>query len=235
MADAAIEELISQAAPVRDQDLDRPSVRHASHAVILEHTRSNPAIGAPPESSRPRRRKRLVAATGIAVLGAGIGTAAAQELLPSAHTGEHAEPLGETPTGGEWIRLDAPDALDVLVDLAAPIPLPPGTNPQDVVSTLLTDEPTEMTDHGIQASIAWTSAACAWPRYWLDAQARGDNNAMDNAQTVLDTAPTWEWITTADGGGIADALQATADDLRQGDTTHLEQQLEHNCPPTMGE
>jgi hypothetical protein len=41
------------------------------------------------------------------------------------------------------------------------------------------------------------AAACAWPSYWLDAEARGDADAMAEAQAALDDAPTWPWITVA--------------------------------------
>lgn len=227
MAEASIEELVSPAASVRDDDLDTLSVREAAYAVIVEHTRTKATR---PSSSR--RRKRLAAAAGVVVLGAGLGTAAAQELRPPAHTGRHAEPEGETQAGGEWIRLDAPDTLDVVLALTAPIPLPPGTDRREVVEYLVTDEPTEMTDHGVRGTVAWVAAACAWPRYWLDAQERGDTIAMANAQAVLDAAPTWEWITADDGGGIAESLRATADGLRRGDTTHANWVFENNCSAT---
>ncbi|MGH3936921.1 MAG: hypothetical protein ACRDS1_18375 [Pseudonocardiaceae bacterium] len=244
MGDTTIDELMSRAAPLRDRDLDRPAVRDAAYAVVSELARRDAAVDAPrknPGIDKPtrkqslaHRRKKLVAGAAVAVLAIGTGTAAAQELL-SARTGRQAPPMGETPTGGEWIRLDAPDAVAVLVELAEPIPVPPGTDAHQLVATLLTDEPTEITDHGAQGSIAWTAAACTWPRYWLGAKERGDPAAMAAAQRVLDAAPTWQWITASDGGGVADALQATADAVRQGNTTSVKRQLADNCAPTSPE
>jgi hypothetical protein len=187
-----------------------------------------PVSEAPTATRRRTRRVRPLVAAIVAVLAVGVSTAAATAIV-KARTGRQAEPAGETRTGGEWIRLDAPDAPEVLAELARPIPLPPGTDVGEFVSHFLADQPTEATDEGLQGLFAFRAAACEWPRYWLDARARGDLDAQADAQAVLDGAPEWTWITAGDGGSVADALRHLADDLRSGDTESAQQTLAANC------
>jgi hypothetical protein len=212
---------------VRDEVLDRPSVRAAARAVVEEITMTSTLT---PDTDtdlsdgrRPHRRVRPLVAAAIALVAVGVLTAAAVGII-KARTGDHVEPgaTTEDPGGGELIRLDAPDAPEVLVELARPIPVPPGTDLDEFVAPFLVEG--FQTDVALQSGFASRAATCEWPRYWLDAQARGDAEAQAEAQAVLDAVPTWPWITDDDGG-----FRRVADGLRAGDTAPALEMMEANC------
>lgn len=166
----------------------------------------------PRTTSRTTRRRRTFTALGIvAVLGTGAGVAAATGLF--ARTGQPGSGFGEE-DASEQIRVDAPDAPDVVRELGDEIPLPPGISFDDVIE--LPDEPTTQTELGLQSTLEF-EAGCQWATYWITSHETGNETAATDALTVLDAVPTWPATVATDGGGLVDMWQEIADAARAGD------------------
>jgi hypothetical protein len=148
-----------------------------------------------------------------------IDSEAWDELLQTArskiraHTGEFGTG-GEEGTG-ERIRLDAPDAPEVILELAEGIELPPGKTFDRLIENL-PEEPTEQTEEGIRSTLEF-EAGCIWTGYWLDAVEAGDTVAQDEALAVLEEIPTWPILNVTDGGGVVDAWNRNAELAAAGD------------------
>lgn len=129
---------------------------------------------------------------------------------------------------GEWIRLDAPDAPDVILELAEGIELPPGQTFDRMIENL-PDEPTEQTEDGIKSTLEF-EAGCIWTGYWLDAVEAGDTDARDEAVAVLEEIPSWPALNTSDGGGVTDAWRRNAELAAAGDVQGvLDNLYTNNC------
>lgn len=126
---------------------------------------------------------------------------------------------------GEWIRLDAPDAPDVILELAEGIELPPGQTFDRVIANL-PDEPTEQTEDGIKSTLEF-EAGCIWTGYWLDAVEANDTGAQDEAVAVLEEIPSWPALNASDGGGVTDAWRRNAELAAAGDVQGVLDNL--NC------
>jgi len=146
---------------------------------------------------RPRRTRRgrwlLAGAVGTAAL---LGGAAAATGV-FARTGR-VGPGGELGTG-ELIRTDAADAADVVAEIGAAIPLPPGGTWGALTEDLPSD-PTVESSLGLRSTLEF-HAACQWTGYWLEAEASGDRGASREALAVLRQVPTWPALNETDGGG----------------------------------
>lgn len=130
-----------------------------------------------------------------------------------ARTGEFG--TGGEEGSGEWIRLDAPDAPEVIFEMAEGIELPPGHTFDRVIQNL-PEEPSEQTEDGIMSMLEF-EAGCIWTGYWLDAVEAGDTAAQNRAQEVLDVIPTWPALNATDGGGVVDAWTRNAGLAAAGD------------------
>lgn len=142
-----------------------------------------------------------------------------QQLLQTAQSELRAR-TGESGVGGEegsgeWIRLDAPDAPEVILDLADGIELPPGQTFDRLLENL-PQEPTEQTVEGVTSMLEF-EAGCIWTGYWLNAVDSGDTEARDLALAVLDEIPTWPALNASDGGGVVDAWTRNAELAAAGD------------------
>lgn len=161
---------------------------------------------------RQTRRRRTFTALGVvAVLGTGAGVAAATDLF--ARTGQPGSGSGEE-DASEQIRVDAPDAPDVVRELGDEIPLPPGISFDDIIE--LPDEPTTQTELGLQSTLEF-EAGCQWTTYWIASHEAGDETSAATAQSVLDAVPNWPARVATDDGGVAEMWQNIADAARNGD------------------
>lgn len=158
------------------------------------------------------------------------------ELLQTARAEVEAR-TGESGTGGEegtgeWIRLDSPDAPEVILELAEGIELPPGHTFDRVIENL-PEEPTEQTEQGIRSMLEF-EAGCIWTGYWLNAVEADDTAARDQALAVLDEIPTWPALNATDGGGAADAWTRNAELAAEGDVQGvLDNLYTANCTDTV--
>lgn len=161
-----------------------------------------------------------------------VGAEAWQQLTAAAIFDLQAR-TGKFGTGGEegfgeWIRLDAPDAPDVILELAEGIELPPGQTFDRMIENL-PNEPTEQTEAGIKTTLEF-EAGCIWTGYWLDAVEAGDTDARDQAVGVLEEIPTWPALNTSDGGGVTDAWTRNAELAAAGDAQGvLDNLYTNNC------
>jgi hypothetical protein len=160
--------------------------------------------------------------------------AEAWEQLTAAAMSDLRARTGKFGTGGEeglgeWIRLDAPDAPDVILELAEGIELPPGQTFDRMIKNL-PDEPTEQTEGGIKSTLEF-EAGCIWTGYWLDAVEAGDTDARDEAVAVLEEIPSWPALNTSDGGGgVTDAWRRNAELAAAGDVQGvLDNLYTNNC------
>jgi hypothetical protein len=159
--------------------------------------------------------------------------AEAWEQLTAAAMSDLRARTGKFGTGGEegfgeLIRLDAPDAPDVILELAEGIELPPGQTFDRMIENL-PDEPTEQTEAGIKATLEF-EAGCIWTGYWLDAVEAGDTDARDEAVAVLEEIPSWPALNTSDGGGVTDAWTRNAELAAAGDVQGvLDNLYTNNC------
>jgi len=145
---------------------------------------------------------------------------------------------GEFGTGGEegfgeWIRLDAPDAPQVILEMSEGIELPPGQTFDRWIENL-PDEPTSQTEDGIMSSLEF-HAGCIWTGYWLEAVANKDTTAQAQAQAILDDIPTWPAMNASDGGGVIDAWRRNAELAAAGDVQGvLDNLYTNNCTDLRG-
>lgn len=129
---------------------------------------------------------------------------------------------------GENIRLDAPDAPDVILEMGASILLPPGGTFDRVIDNL-PSEPTQTSELGLMVNLEF-HAGCLWIGYWLDSVASGNDDARAAAQAVLDQIPTWPALNAADGGGAVDAWTRNAQLAAAGDVQGvLDNLYTNNC------
>lgn len=143
----------------------------------------------------------------------------------SARTGAFSPENGP---GDENIRLDAPDAPAVILELGASITLPPGGTFDRVIDNL-PNEPTQTSELGLMVNLEF-HAGCLWTGYWLDAVASGDTDGQAAAQAVLDQIPTWPALNAADGGGVVDAWTHNAQLAAAGDVQGvLDNLYTNNC------
>lgn len=145
-----------------------------------------------------RRRHALVALAVAVALGAGAtGAAAAGGFF--ARTGNFASGTGEDGTG-EIIDVGAADAMEVISQLDADIPLPPGGTWDDMAARF-TDDPSLMAESVLRSTMEW-NAACQWATNWLDAEAVDDRAAMAMAERTLQQIPSWPGMVAnnPDGG-----------------------------------
>jgi hypothetical protein len=157
----------------------------------------------------------------------------AWEQLTAAAVSDLQARTGKFGTGGEegfgeWIRLDAPDALEVILELAEGIKLPPRQTFDRMIENL-PDEPTEQTEDGIKSTLEF-EAGCIWTGYWLDAVEADDTDARDEAVAVLEEIPTWPALNASDGRGIIDAWTRNAELAAAGDVQGvLDNLYTNNC------
>jgi len=185
MAHDPLDEQIASADPICDNG---PEVRGALDA-LREEILDMPIT----TFTGPSRRKRaVIAVTVVAALGLGAGAAAADGFF--ARTGLFGSG-GEEGTG-ELIRLDAPDASEVIAEVGGDIALPAGGSFDDLTASM-SGEPTEMTESALRSTLEF-DAACQWTTSWLDAEAAGDTTTMAEAQATLDAVPTWPALVASD-------------------------------------
>lgn len=154
------------------------------------------------------------------------------ELLETARanvqgrTGEFG--IGDEGGSGEWLRLDSPEAPELILELAEGIELPPGGT-FDRVMENLPEEPTQQTEQGVRFRLEF-EAGCIWTGYWLDAVEAGDTDARDRALAVLYEIPTWPAFNASDGGGSVEAWTRNADLAAAGDVQGvLDNLYTNNC------
>jgi hypothetical protein len=129
---------------------------------------------------------------------------------------------------GEWIRLDLPDAPEVILELAQSIVLPPDASFKRLIDNL-PDEPTEMTEEGVKSMLEF-EAGCLWTGYWIDSTESGASDAQAEAQAVLDEIPSWPALNATDGGGVIDAWTRNAEFAAEGDVQGvLDNLYTNNC------
>jgi len=143
-----------------------------------------------------------------------------------ARTGEFG--IGGEEGFGEWIRLDAPDAPQMILELGEGIQLPPGHTFDRLIENL-PDEPTSQTEDGIMSTLEF-HAGCIWTGYWLEAVANKDTTAQAQAQAILDDIPTWPALNASDGSGVIDAWRRNAELAAAGDVQGvLDNLYTNNC------
>lgn len=193
-----------------------PRVPDASNPELiaaLEALRDR--IVATPRAVPTRRRRMLVAVGLAAVLLIGGATATMAHIL-SARTGEFgAAGMTENDTT-EWLRTDAPDFDQVVDELGAALPLPPGGDWVRAKQGLHSSGPSRIQVSGVEGQLAF-EATCQWAGYWLAGHARKDAGQMAAAQHVLEQTPNWRQIRAVDGGGIADSRRGLAAAASRGD------------------
>ncbi len=171
----------------------------------------------------------VIVATTAAVL---IGGTAAAAVLVDARTGTFGLGGRSEDGSGEFIRLDAPGAADIVDELGEDIPLPPGGNFERLKSTLLKPDPDgtgiQMSESGIVNTLSY-DAACQWTGYWLDGHERGDEQQKAAAQAMLDRIPSWPAIVSSDGGGVVEQLRRRAEGARANDPSQFMQDYQINC------
>jgi hypothetical protein len=152
---------------------------------------------------------------------------------PSTSVSEVRARTGRFGTGGEegfgeWIRLDAPDAPELILGMAEGIELPPGHTFDRLIDNL-GGEPTEMTEQGVMSMLEF-EAGCIWTGYWLDAVETGDTVALNEAVAVLEEIPTWPALNATDGGGVVEAWTRNAELAAAGDVQGvLDNLYTNNC------
>lgn len=143
-----------------------------------------------------------------------------------AHTGMFG--VGGEEGYGELIRVDAPEAASVVLEMGEGIQLPPGGG-FDLFLDNLPSEPTVMTTDAIVGILEF-SAVCSWTGYWLDAFASGDIDARTEALAVLEEIPSWPALNASDGGGVIDAMIRNAQLAAAGDAQGVRDNLyTRNC------
>ena len=235
MNDHDLQDLLVSAAPVTDEKIASArlgSTADAMRGAIMATTEIPTIEGARGAGQRRHRRrstKAVVVATVAAVL---IGGTAAAAVLVEARTGRFGMG-GQTEDGtGEFIRLDASGAAEIVDELGKDIPLPPGGNFDRLKSTMLKADPdghgVEMSESGIVGTLAF-NAACQWTGYWLDGYERGDEKQKAEALAVLDEIPSWPALVASDGGGVVSQLRLRADAARQNNPSLFMQDYKINC------
>ena len=244
MNDRELQELLASAAPFTDDDVASAHLESAAEKmreVIMAsgHTLQT-NIGDAGTARRRRRRRRsprmVIVATTAAIL---IGGSAAAAVFVEARTGRFGMGGQSEDGSGEFIRLDAAGAADIVDELGEDIPLPPGGSFERLKSTLLMPDPDgagiEMSESGIENTLSY-DAACQWTGYWLDGYERRDTRQKAAAQAMLDRIPSWPAIVSSDGGGVVDQLRRRAEGARANDPSQFMQDYQVNCtgelPPT---
>lgn len=155
---------------------------------------------------------------------ASITPSDARELR--AHTGMFG--VGGEEGYGELIRVDAPEAASVILEIGDGIRLPPGGGFDRFLDNL-PSEPTVMTTDAIMVTLEF-NAVCVWTEYWLDAFASGDTDARTQALAVLEEIPSWPALNASDGGGVIDAMIRNAQLAAAGDAQGVRDNLyTRNC------
>lgn len=171
-----LDEALERADPARHLDCAGPAVADALDTIRRGIVETELVV-----PSRPRRN-RVAIAIAAAILGTATLAAATGVLT---RTGIAAG--GGEAGSGELLRLDADDAPEVLVELGADIPLPPGGSFDEIIADL-PDEPTDQAEEGVRFTLEF-NAACQWAGYWLEANEADDAEAMAEALTALDAVP----------------------------------------------
>jgi hypothetical protein len=188
-------EMVRQLDPIGGTDLTSPgiedAIKHLARAIVRQpHLRSAP---------RSRRLKiGFAAAVAVAILGAGVATAAG---VFHARTGSFPSPR-EVPIGGPGEELNpaAPDFRSVALTLSADIPYPSGYQSwRDLVIA----REIRFADGGLETTGAlrgWfaMSAFCAWVQDWRHATSAGDSSEAQQAAATIAAAPGWSAVTAED-------------------------------------
>jgi len=210
MNDDHIDEALAETDPARTIDLQSSQIRDALDALRLEISHMHDTSKA---HTPKRQRRAVIAIAALVIVGTATVAAAAGGLFT--RTGTNAAG-GEAGTG-EMLRLDAPDAPDVLRSIGADIPLPPGGNFDEIVDNLPTEAADEA-EEGVLFTLEF-NAACQWATYWLAAEQAGDADAIARAQTALDLLPEREALTAnaSPPDATANFWTRIADAARAGD------------------
>jgi hypothetical protein len=226
---------VAAAAPVSQRAVDSVELDDADDELLRTITGADPdRVVIPLHRTSGRRLRIRLAKAGVAGVAVLALTAAGWATL-HAHTGLFGGGRHTEEGLGELIRLDAPDAGNVIDGVAAHIPLPPGGTFDQWKARALRNGGAShrgavMTETGIASALA-LDASCQWTAYWLAARGRGDTDAAARAQHVLDAIPGWADIAAADGDGtVRRALQRRADGTRADDPGQFLQEYTTNCP-----
>jgi hypothetical protein len=188
--------LLSQLDPVDPAALAAPGIEEAVGQLARSiATQPRPTLG---RSSRSRLKLALGAVVVVAVIGAGVATAAA---VLHARTGIFPSST-EVPIGGPGEELNpaAPDFRSVALKLSADIPYPGGYESwRDLVIT----REIQTSDGGLETTGALrgyfaASAFCAWVQDWRHATTGGDTSEAATAAQAIAAAPAWKAVTAED-------------------------------------
>ncbi|MCA1694301.1 MAG: hypothetical protein LC749_05975 [Actinobacteria bacterium] len=237
MNDEEIDGLLASMARVSDRDVVLAPLGPAANQLRGDIMKTPTIVGSSESDVTVRARRHLprrttrvtLAATALAVLL--TGTAAAAVVL-QARTGWFGGGAGTEDGAGEFIRLDAPGAAEIVDEIGSEIPLPPGGDFSRLKSTFLRPDAdgrgVQMTESGIENVLSY-DAACQWTAHWLDGYYRGDAAQKQRALAVLEEIPTWHAIVSSDGGGVVAQLRTRAAGARDDDPERFMQDYQINC------
>ena len=160
----------------------------------LQQRRLN-LIGDREVAARRRRRAGRVASVALAVVVAGAGTAAAAEFISSRTGAEASGPNAGAAGPGEVLDLGGTDLHQVVEQVTADIPFPPGYEAQraDTVNSFTPDPGSFITEGHVRSWLAY-NAVCTWADAWVAADNEGDTEARAKATGTLAGSVTWDAV-----------------------------------------
>jgi hypothetical protein len=150
-------------------------------------------------AARRRRRAARLASVTLAVVVAGAGTAAAAEFI-STRTGSGATGMNARAAGpGEVLDLGGSDLSQVIEQVAAAIPFPPGYAAQRAatLASFAPDPGSSITEGYVRSYVAY-SAVCSWADAWVADDDAGDVRARTEASETLAGSLTWDAVVAFD-------------------------------------
>jgi hypothetical protein len=220
MDDHALDQRLAQADPVQTGLLGR-DVTEALSALREELiTMTDQPIEDPASHKRRRPFRATAIVTGLVLL-TGATAAAAPKII--ARTGMFGQG-GDNGTG-EYIRLDAPDAIKAINQVGSDIPLPPGADWTSFASHFQGD-PAESSESALHGDLQLV-ATCSWMSFWLDSHAKKDASGEQAAVAMLGTMQSWNWSHVLPEGSEQHELKVMAAAARAGDTDTIKNY--HGC------
>jgi hypothetical protein len=213
---------------------EEPDTESAYRTFIQSLSDAAEAPHEPTPVARIRSRRRRIGAaavTALALTAAGYGV--------SARTGLFGKGGDSEDGSGEFIRLDSPEASEIVSEMSTEFVFPPQFSIEDwlrnkvnapEVAASNVDISTRgvvATEEAVRAELAF-AASCAWATVWMnesDPQSRSARQAAD----VVRTLPDWPIFEEVDGGGIVDSLRQRAEWVAAGDRAALRRDLQINC------
>lgn len=208
------------------------SIERTRQDLVAEMAMAIPAAGrqARPHHPVPRLRRMLLVSVGIVMIASAFGFAL------TARTNIFSGP--ETGDESEWLRSDADDFEEVVVELISQqsMPLPPGSSIDQVAREIALDglkQPVFISEEGVLGTFAF-KARCSWEGYWLDGYNQSDKKKMEEATEILVQVPSWQIVIATDGGGMVEHHEEIARAARLRHPNVLQEDFDINCGKTSG-